>query len=179
MIDDLSEETSQRPTRLAYQGGLFLSRPVAGRSVSLTAELTRVWNYTYNVYYSDVYDRDQTHQRKPLGYYLGPDTKHWYFSLSADVSRDLEVAGVLDVKHSGEGTLDRPWTPDMKDADASVLSGIVERITQLKLLVRWMPVETVLFETSAARFAIRNRNHVTSQNDWNDSEYRLGVSARW
>ena len=179
MIDDLSEESSERPTRLAYQGGLFLSRPVAGRSVNLTAELTRVWNYTYNVYYSDVYDRDQTHQRKPLGYYLGPDTRHWYFSLSADASRDLELTGVLDVKHRGEGTLDRPWTPDMKDADASVLSGVVERTTELKLLVRWMPVETVLFETSAARFAVKNRNHVTSQHDWKDSEYRLGVSARW
>ena len=180
MIDDLSEETSKRPTRLAYQAGLSVLRPVGNRSVSLTAELTRVWNYTYNVYYSDTYDRDQTHQGRPLGYYLGPDTRHWHFSLSADVSRDLELTGVLNVTHRGEGSLGIPWTPDMEDADASELSGVVERTTELRLRVRWMPVETVLLETSATRIAVKNRNHETSQGgDWEDNEYRLGVSARW
>ena len=179
MMDDLSEETSKRPTRLAYQAGLFLSRPVADRCVSLTAELTRVWNYTYTVYYSDVYNRDQTHQGKPLGYYLGPDTEHWYFALSADVSRDIELSGVFDVTRKGEGSLARPWTPDMQDADASSLSGVVERTDELKLVLVWSPLETVRFETSAARMTVKNRNHEASRHDWKENEYRLGISARW
>jgi hypothetical protein len=179
MIDDLSEETSKRPTRLAYQAGLFLSRPVADRCVSLTAELTRVWNYTYTVYYSDVYNRDQTHQGKPLGYYLGPDTRHWYVSLSTDVSRDVAVSGVFEVIDRGEGGLARPWTPDMEDSDASVLSGVVEKTTGLKLVLMWAPVEAARLETSAARVNVKNRNHDPSQHDWKDTEYRFGVAARW
>jgi hypothetical protein len=185
MIDDLSEETSKRPTRLAYQGGMFVSRPVAGRLVSLTAELTRVWNYTYNVYYSDVYDRDQTHQGKPLGYYLGPDTRNLYFCVSEDVSRDLEVACALDVTHRGEGSLAVPWTPDMEDADASELSGVVERTTELKLLLRWMPVETVLIETSAGRVEVNNKEHRILSYEPDrpansvEIEFGLGISARW
>ena len=181
MIDDLSEETSKRPTRLAYQAGLALSRPFGSRSVNLIAELTRVWNYTYNVYYSDVYDRDHTHREEPLGYYLGPDTRHLYFRLSADVARDLELAGVVDVTHRGEGSLAAPWTPDMEDVDASSFSGVVERTTELKLLFRWLPAETVLFEASAARVMIKNRDHDTLRDDgdWKDTEYTFGVSARW
>lgn len=181
MIDDLSEETSDRPTRLAYQAGLALSRPFGNRSVNLTAELTRVWNYTYSVYYSDVYDRDQTHQGKPLGYCLGPDSRRWYFALSADVSRDLELAGVLDLTHRGEGSLSEPWTPDLEDADASSFSGVVERTMELRLVARWLPAETVLIEAGLAGVAVRNKDHLAQPEgeDWKDTEYSLSVSARW
>ena len=183
MIDDLSEETSERPTRLAYQGGLALSRPVGSRSVNLIAELTRVWNYTYNVHYSDVYDRDHTHQGEPLGYYLGPDTRHWYFSLSADVSRDLELAGIFDITYRGEGSLAEAWTPEMGKTDASLFSGVVERTTMLKFLLRWLPAENMLVEASAARIEIENKNHFrpSGGRDWTDAEaeFNLRAAVRW
>ena len=56
------------PVRLAYQFGIRHVRE-GSRRLTLQAEYTRVYNYTYSVFY----DRNFFHSDEPLGYPLGPD----------------------------------------------------------------------------------------------------------
>jgi hypothetical protein len=178
MIDDWAEETSKRPTRLAYQLGTAISKPTGSRTINAVAELSRVWNYTYSVYYSESYDRDDSHQGVPLGYSLGPDSKRIFLLLSCDVSRDFELGLTWDETLKGEGTLQNPWREEMGKVDADELSGIVETKRSVAPFVRWLPRDNFLLEASAGLKQIENENHVKKENE-SSALFSLRVAARW
>jgi hypothetical protein len=105
MVDDFNDRVS--PTRMAYQLGArqeFSGR----RRLLLQAEYTRVYNYTYSVYYG----RDFEHAGEPLGYPAGPDVAD--LNLWADLDLNLEWSVGVRAFHrrSGEGTLGSPWCPE-------------------------------------------------------------------
>ncbi|MCX5800996.1 MAG: hypothetical protein NTX17_06375 [Candidatus Eisenbacteria bacterium] len=178
MLDDWAEETSKRPTKLAYQLGTAMSKSTGGRTFNAIAELSRVWNYTYSVSYSDVYDRDASHQGLPLGYCLGPDSKRVFLLLSCDVSRDFELGLSWDEILKGEGELGQPWREEMGMVNADKLSGIVETKRSIAPFVRWLPRDNVLIEASAGLKQIENKNHVEKE-DESGALFSLRLAARW
>jgi len=178
MIDDWAEETSKRPTKLAYQLGTAVSRPARSHTFNAVAELSRVWNYTYSVDYSDLYNRDDSHQGLPLGYYPGPDSKRLFLLLSCDVSRDLELGLTWDETLKGEGTLEQPWREEMGKVDADKLSGIVETRRSVTPFVRWLPRDSFLLEASAGLKQVENENHVKKENE-SSALFSVRVAARW
>lgn len=178
MVDDWAEETSKRPTKLAYQLGTEVSRTAGGRSFNAVAELSRVWNYTYSVSYSEFYDRDDSHQGVPLGYYLGPDSKRIFVQLSCDASRDFELGLRWDELLKGEGTLGQPWREEMGAVDADKLSGVVETRRSVSPFVRWLPRDNFLFEASAGLRQIENENHINKTNR-SIGLFSMRIAARW
>ena len=178
MIDDWAEETSKRPTKLAYQLGTAVSRPARSHTINAVAELSRVWNYTYSVNYSDLYNRDDSHQGLPLGYYLGPDSKRLFLLLSCDVSRDFELGLTWDETLRGEGELGQPWREEMGKVDADELSGIVETRRSVAPFVRWLPRDNFLLEASAGLKQVENENHAKKENE-SSALFSVRVAARW
>jgi len=178
MVDDWAEETSKRPTKLAYQLGTRASLPAGRRNVNAIAELTRVWNYTYSTSYSHFYDRDQSHQGVPLGYLLGPDSKRIFLELSYDASRDFELGLTWDETLKGEGSLQNPWREEMGSVDADKLSGIVETRRALSPFVRWLPRDNFLVEASAGLKQIKNENHAKSGTE-SSALFSFRLAARW
>ena len=178
MVDDWAEETSKRPTKLAYQLGTAISAPRYGRTFNAIAELSRVWNYTYSVSYSEFYNRDDSHQGEPLGYYLGPDSRDVFVLISCDLSRDFEVGFTFNNIQKGEGSLAQPWREEMGRVDADKLSGIVETKRSIAPFVRWLPRDNILFEASAGLKQIENENHVENEND-SGALFIVRLAARW
>jgi hypothetical protein len=178
MIDDWAEETSKRPTKLAYQLGTAISRPARSHTFNAVAELSRVWNYTYSVDYNDLYNRDDSHQGLPLGYNLGPDSKRVFLLLSCDVSRDLELGLTWDNISKGEGTLGQPWREEMGKVDADKLSGIVETTRAVAPFVRWLPRDNFLLEASAGLKQVENENHIKKGSE-SRALFSVRLATRW
>jgi hypothetical protein len=178
MLDDWAEETSKRPTKLAYQLGTAISKPAGSRTINGIAELSRVWNYTYSVSYSEFYDRDASHQGLPLGYYLGPDSKRVFLLLSCDVSRDLELGLRWDEILKGEGELGQPWREEMGKVNADELSGIVETRRSVEPFVRWLPRDNFLLEASAGLKQVENESHVEKESE-SGALFSVRLAARW
>ncbi|MFH0777496.1 MAG: hypothetical protein V2A71_02580, partial [Candidatus Eisenbacteria bacterium] len=149
MIDDLAEETSARPTKIAYQWAAQVSMPAGRQNTNLLFEFTRVWNHVYSVYYSDLYDRNHTHQGEPLGYWLGPDSRRYYGKFSVDVSPNLEVGATVDIINKGSGSLDEPWLETMGGVDASVFSTPVRDLGFFGLFLRILPRDNIQIRCSA------------------------------
>ncbi len=178
MLDDLSEETSERPTRLAYQAGTSLSRPMGQRNLNLLVELTRVWNYTYSVDYSQYFDRDHSHQGLPLGYYLGPDSRRVSVVLSCDFSTSLEAGVAWDEVLRGQGTLENPWSKDLGQVEAGEMAGIVEKERTASLFARWLPRDNFTLEGSGGFQDFSNRDHLEGEEE-SFGFFSLRLSARW
>ncbi|KPJ59967.1 MAG: hypothetical protein AMJ46_08425 [Latescibacteria bacterium DG_63] len=178
MLDDVSEESGKRPTRLAYQLGTGISRPIGGRYVNFTAELSRVWNYTYCVCYSSLYDRDHSHQSVPLGYDLGPDSRRVLFLASCDLSRDLEIGASWEEILKGEGTLEEPWCEAAGDVSASEFSGTVETARTGTLFVSWLPRDNFRVETAVGLADVTNENHVEGESE-SRALFSLRCILRW
>jgi hypothetical protein len=177
-LDDLSEETSERPTRLAYQLGTSLSKPVGRRNVNLLAEVSRVWNYTYSVEYSTYFDRDHSHQGMPLGYYLGPDSRRISTVLSCDLSLSLECGLTWDEILRGEGALGIPWSEELGQVDAAEMSGIVEKERTLGVFLKWLPWDNVATELSGGLRDISDKDHVEGEEE-SFGFFSLRLTARW
>jgi hypothetical protein len=178
MLDDVSEETGERPTRLAYQLGAAVYKPVRNRNVNLTAELSRVWNHTYSVCYSSFYDRDHSHQGMPLGYALGPDSRRILVIGSCDLSRDLEAGVSLDEVLRGQGALEEPWCDEMGDVSAGDFSGTLEQTRTIAVFVTWMPRDNVRLETSVGLSDIENEKHIEDESG-SHTLFSLRIMARW
>jgi hypothetical protein len=142
------------------------------------AELSRVRNYTYSVDYSDLYNRDASHQGLPLGYNLGPDSKRIFLLLSCDVSRDLELGLKWDDISKGEGTLGQPWREEMGKVDADKLSGIVETTRAVAPFVRWLPRDNFLLEASAGLKQVENENHIKKGSE-SRALFSVRLATRW
>lgn len=111
LIDDIATETSEMPSRGGLQIGCTLAPRWRGCDWTLGAELTRVSNYTYSVYYQDLCQCDWEHQREPLGYAWGPDVAVLLLRAGASPRRDWQARGWMELLHDGSGALGDAWKP--------------------------------------------------------------------
>jgi hypothetical protein len=159
LIDDIGTETSQTPTRIGYQLGAFHVGRLVGHELRLRGEWTRVWRWVYSVFYG----ADFVHQDVPLGYPLGPDSRH--LMLEGEVLLDDRwTAGLRVVRQDrGENRIGDYWDPDdpsTQGADASQFQGIVERQWQLIGTAGFQPCRHLDVELELGYANIKNAAHV-------------------
>ncbi len=168
LVDDF-KTSGEGPTRLAYQlGG---TRVLEGRRrLTLQAEYTRVYNYTYSVFYG----RDFYHAGQPLGYPLGPDLA----DLNAWADLDLDLAWTVTahgfLTRRGEGNDGRPWCylwqetdnpfgtdcQTLGDASGREMAGVIERRAGFEAGARYAPRDNLFLEGAAGLELLADEDHV-------------------
>ncbi len=164
LIDDLGTSASQIPTRIGYQfGGRWLT-DWAGRRLWLSGEWTRIWRFVYSVFYG----RDFVHDSAPLGYPLGPDSRHLMGAAELELSRQWALGGRVELQHRGEGRIGDFWDPAdpaMQGASPSRFAGVVERQWKALATARLYdsyPLQGIL-ELGVAR--VQNAGHVRGKTE--------------
>jgi hypothetical protein len=183
LADDVSTESSDMPSRIGYQLGAKTLWRVKPGLILLQGEYTRVWNYTYSVYYV----RDFAHRGLPIGFVLGPDSEALSFWISLDTAKDRSFEIEADVSRKGEGTIGQAWCPSdyvsencaaCGKADASVLSGVVERTARLVARATWFPRDNFLASLGLGVTTVRSENHVQGK-DRTYPVIEARLRARW
>jgi hypothetical protein len=168
LLDDVATETADMPTRLGFViGGERLLGPAGNLRFDL--EAAKVYNHTYSVSYEN---SDWSHQRKPLGYPLGPDVERVRAGAHWQANPDWGMDGMLHLTRRGEGRIGQPWYPrddpraiQNPDTPAHELSGRIEQ--------RWGGGFGVRYEPAA-----NLRIHLETSVDWiTDRDHRLKEST--
>jgi hypothetical protein len=171
LVDDVKPDQSG-PTRMAYQLGLL--RVIEGpRRLTLRLEGTRVYNYTYRVYYG----RDFFHQDRSLGYPPGADLVDAHLWADLDLDLDWTLTGHLSGTWRGEGNGRGPWCYEYQEANNPYdtdcqtfgeasgrrLSGVIERRIGLTVGAVFAPRDNLRFEAAAGVARIENADHVQDE----------------
>jgi len=168
MVDDV-KPSGDGPTRLAYQLGFTR----AHEGWTLQAEYTRVYNYTYQVFYN----RNFIHRGEVLGYPLGADVGN--LNLWADLELNLAWSVGVSAHHTrrGEGNgggawcnpeqaTDNPFGTNCQtfgEASGSQFAGIIERSMGVAGSMTFAPRDNVRFEAEAGVDFVDNADHVEGE----------------
>lgn len=172
LVDDV-KSGGQAPARMGFQVGTSYIREGA-RRLSLQAEYTRVYNYTYAVYYGrDFFHRGFDRSEQSLGYPLGADVGN--LNLWADLDLDLNwtLTGRLRRTQIGEGNGAGAWCPQELETDnpfgtvcqsygpisGSDFAGTVERTVQVTGGGAFSPRDNLRFELEAGVVFVHNLDH--------------------
>ncbi len=173
-VDDV-KTSEPGPTRLAYQAGV-LHTVNGSRELTLQAEYTRVYDYTYSVFYGQNF----YHAGAPLGYPLGPDVAD--LEAWADLDWNLDWTFTLHGFHRrvGEGNDGRPWCPASQETDnpypvdcatfdpgasGRAFRGVVERRTGLEAGARYAPRDNLRLSVSAGAVRVAGARHVAGRDE--------------
>jgi hypothetical protein len=170
------------PVRIGYQFG---ARHVheGSRRLTLQAEYTRVYNYTYSVYY----DRNFFHSESPLGYPLGPDISDLNFWADLDLNFLWSVSGRVLHQQIGEGNKGGAWCAEGFDAEncqtvgaasGSDFAGVVESRLGFELGVLFVPRDNIRFDVVGGLARVTSVDHVEGD-DQTRPTARLQASWRW
>lgn len=194
LIDDIQRDEglfdptqeSGSPGRLGYQGGAVHIREGAHR-LALQAEYTRVYNYTYAVFYG----RDFFHRDQSLGYPLGADVAD--LNLWADLDLDLAwtLTGRAFHTRIGEGNNAGPWCSEASDEDrfgtdcqtigpasGRAFAGTVERRMGFLTGAVYSPRDNLRLEASGGFAFVSNADHVDGVDETRPIAV-LQASWRW
>lgn len=183
LADDISTESGEMPSRIGYQLGAKRIRPVSAGLLLVHAEYTRVWNYTYSVYYK----RDFFYRGLPLGYAGGPDSKNLALWLTLDTGSDWSFEVEAALSRKGEGAVGSSWSPGdycpeacgaTGQADASKLSGVVETKSGVTARLFWRPKDNILASLGLGAITVRSEGHAEGC-DRTYPKLEAGLQARW
>lgn len=186
MVDDV-KTAEVGPSRMAYQvGGLWVRE--GARRLSLQAEWTRIYNYTYRVFYG----RDFLHRDDPLGHPLGPDAAE--VRVWAELDWDVDWTLGLEVFHTrrGEGNGAGPWCPetllgnnpfgtecqDFGEASGRDMAGTVERRAGFLAGATFRPRDNLTLAAAAGAVRVENLRHAEGVEETRPLA-RLQASWRW
>jgi hypothetical protein len=195
MVDDIQRDQglfdpkaeSGVPVRIGYQlGALYVTESV--RRLTLQAEYTRIYNYTYSVFYG----RDFFHRDEPLGYVLGPDVSDFNLWVDFDLDMDWMLQGRAFFIRTGEGNNAGPWCPEELETDnpfgtecqsfgsasGNKFAGIIERRTGFELGAVYAPRDNLRFEASGGLAFVDNLDHLDGE-DQTRPIARLQAAWRW
>jgi hypothetical protein len=192
MVDDVKTTEGDVPTRLAYQlGGKYVHE--GSRRLTLQLEYTRVYNYTYAVYYGrDFFRPDFEQEDVSLGYPLGADTGNLCLWADWDLNLDWTLTASAAYTRIGEGNGAGPWCPDSLEADipygtdcqtfgpasGSSYAGVVQNSVRLLGGAVFQPRDNLRFELEAGVDLIDNLAHQEGVSE-NRPLGRVLASWRW
>ena len=168
LVDDVKANAQETPSRLAYQVGIKDVRP-GMRTLTLQAEYTRVYNYTYSVYYN----RNFVHRGEVLGYPLGADLADVHSWIDLDWNVDWSFGVQLHYTKIGEGNGAGPWCPPELQTDNPFgsdcqtygnasgrdFAGVVEHASGLAGGIVFAPRDNLRFQVSAGVDFVHNADH--------------------
>jgi hypothetical protein len=157
LLDDLATETADMPHRMAWQLGAAVYPKVRNAPVELLFEYSKVFRFTYSVFY----DRNYIFSGRPLGFVDGPDVERYAVRLKADPAAAWSFALDAELLRGGEGYLGEFWDPSIPlDPWSGLdLSGVVESTVRLMPSLTWIPRDNVWLRGGAGLRSIRNPGH--------------------
>jgi len=196
MVDDIKRDNglfdtsteSGVPVRIGYQiGGTFVREGT--HRVSLQAEYSRVYNYTYATWYG----RDFYQQGQSMGYPLGADASDLNLWVDYDLNVNWGLRGRAFSVRIGEGNNAGPWCPGsfLEDdpfpevecqtygqASGSEFAGVVAKRNGFELGAVFAPRDNLRFEATGGVAFMSNLAHVQGL-DESRPIGRLLASWRW
>jgi hypothetical protein len=172
-VDDISFSSERRPLSIAWQVGAHGRWRRGGDAVSVRAEYSRVYRYTYSVFHRHDFD----FHGMPTGYPLGPDVEQIFGQLSwspgADWTFALEAALVRKggAKLGDSYVLGSPVPP-------LALSGVVDRDARATASVDWSPAAGLSLGGTAGYASVRSLDHVAGR-DGRGAYGATRCSVRW
>jgi hypothetical protein len=175
LLDDFSSETGDTPHRMAWQLGVSLDRTLDGTPVGASFEYSKVFRFTYAVFY----DRDFIFADDPLGFTHGPDSEHYRLRFRADPGVAWSAGLDFEWLRQGEGFLGESWQPGTKfDAWSGLdLTGVVESTVRALPSISWTPRDNVRVRTGLGLRHVRNVEHVEGKRA-TDPEFFVSFLAR-
>lgn len=147
LLDDYSFSRDKKPTQIGYQLGLVRSGLGSIKTLSLTAEFTKIHRYTYSQARrrgaegtpDSLGELDFIHDGFCLGHPIGPDAEGYYLAARYDASASSRWDLSLEVRRGGELDLGDGWVIGGRIPNTSSLSGIVETSTRMMLGYTFYP----------------------------------------
>jgi hypothetical protein len=163
------------PHRLAWQVGAEQWLTAFARPVGLSAELTKVFRYTYATFY----ERDYVHSDRPLGYDLGPDVENLDVELRLEAAVDWSARIGLQLARRGASGLGDAWQPDEPASpwDASLLTKPIETETAVRVGAELRPWPYAWADVVAGYHHRSNARNVAGETT-DTFEVRMALSIR-
>jgi hypothetical protein len=131
LVDDFQIEKKSKgddePNELGFIAGLYLTDPIRGSNIDISAEYTRVNNWTYN---QGKYWNRYVNDGKIIGHFLGPDRSSLYFSVRKWMLWGCWALVSFERQEIGEGNVfddwTEPWLFSAGTYEESFPTGVVE-----------------------------------------------------
>jgi len=164
LIDDLSFSSSYKPLQIGFQaGGQFTPPVVPFRGFSCGVEYTRVFNYTYSVWYHHDYE----YHDRAIGYFLGPDSEDLSASIAWDPLMDLRLSLDFERRRHGEGYIGLAWDEgrlqnpqgDFEKKNGTRFMGTVEARSEITLAAHWWLQDLGTLSLACGYYSVRNKDN--------------------
>lgn len=177
LIDDMNFSknlTTWYGNKWGLSYGLFLINPFHIPDSEWRFEYRRIdpWVYTHTKPVNSY-----THYNFSLGSSLPPNSESWFTEWHQYVRWNLRIAGSVEFRRSGEGSLDRPHTPDDPD-EKNFLAGTVEKRTIYQGSLWWEVRRDVYFTISGQYHTVKNRNLIPHRNN-TESVFRTTIYVNY
>ena len=179
MVDDISFSSDYKPDMIGYQAGaeerwLLGADSGVPRAATLSVEYNRVNNYVYSAWHGHNFELNGF----PIGFGYGPDVMQLALEAGYEHNADIEVRLRGELRKKGEGQVGDPWLPSQGEADASALSGVVERDARIAARVIYTPSRFLRLDATVGLAKFKNEDH---QNVGEEDEvpFRLSAHMEW
>ena len=170
LVDDLQIDDESKgddePNELGCIAGLYLTDPIRGSGLDISAEYTRINNWTYNQ--THTWNR-YVHDGKTIGHSLGPDRESIYLSLKKWFLWGGWALLSFEKQNIGEGNVfddwTSPWLFSVGQYKENFPTGVVEKknIYGLSLKVfRWRQVQ---IDFDNFYVDVKNKDNQTGNSD--------------
>lgn len=172
LLDDLHAKTADNPNKFGWQLGIEGAAPLGRGRLSGGLEYTRLSRYVYTSFFGRTYEA----QGRPLGFPTGPDARRLSARAAWDPAPAWQVAAALAQGDHGEGGLQEPYLPGSGHVDVLRFEGVVERVRDAEVALRWWPASGVDLAARAGWRWYANQEHVAGRDrdhPWARLEARL------
>ena len=156
LIDDLRTDVSSAVNKYGWQLGWEGVGTVRDQRVTWGTELTRLTRFVYTSFFG----RSFVANDRPLGFPTGPDARRLTVRGTWDPSPAWQLWAVTSRTDVGESGLDVPFQPGSPRVPSSEFAGIVEKVRDLEVGLRWWPASGVDVSVSGGYRWVSDFGHV-------------------
>ena len=170
LIDDLRTDLSNAVDKLGWQVGAEGVGSIRAQRLSWGVECTRLTRFVYTSFFGRAF----VAQGVPLGFPTGPDARRVTARGTWDPGPSWQVFARAARTDAGESGIDVPYVPGSPSVPTGTFAGVVERITEGEVGLRWWPASGVDVAVSGGIERIEDAGHVPSERR-NDARASLSL----
>ena len=156
LVDDLRTDTSNAVTKLGWQLGAEGMGSVRDQRLTWGVEYTRLSRFVYTSFFG----RSFVAGGLPIGFPTGPDTRRITVRGTWDPAVSWQLFARAARTDAGESGIDVPFIPGSPSVPAGTFAGVVERITEGDVGLRWWPASGVDVALSGGFERFENSGHL-------------------